>query len=92
MDGSSGCGIHILLEKQRRRISESKSADTVCEVMFMIDNSEMPIGFTMELAQHSDILTRFAQLPESRRKELTDGARNVDSRNEMRNYVESMFR
>ncbi len=28
----------------------------------MIDNSEMPIGFTMELAQHSDILTRFAEL------------------------------
>ena len=35
----------------------------------MIDNSEMPIGFTMELAQHSDILTRFAELPESRRNE-----------------------
>ena len=58
----------------------------------MIDNSEMPIGFTMELAQPSDILTRFAELPESRRNDLVDGARNVESRNEMRNYVESMFR
>ena len=92
MDGSSDRGFYILKEKPSWRIIRRKSAETICEVMFMIDNSEMPIGFTMELAQHSDILTRFAQLPESRRKEITDGARNVESRNEMRNYVESMFR
>ena len=30
--------------------------------MNMIDNHELPIGFTMELAQHSDILNRFAAL------------------------------
>lgn len=58
----------------------------------MIDNREMPIGFTMELAQHSDILTQFAGIPEARRRQLVDGARNVDSRQEMRDYVEHMFR
>lgn len=57
----------------------------------MIDNSELPIGFTMELAQHSDILARFAGLPESERQRIVNGARTVESRNEMRNYVESMF-
>ena len=57
----------------------------------MIDNSELPIGFTMELARHSDILTRFAGLSEKERDRIVDGARNVDSRDEMRNYVESMF-
>lgn len=57
----------------------------------MIDNSELPIGFTMELAQHSDILNRFAQLPESEKNQIVDGARQIDSRNEMRNYVENMF-
>ncbi|MEY8355982.1 hypothetical protein AALB39_21860 [Lachnospiraceae bacterium 54-53] len=57
----------------------------------MIDNSELPIGFTMELAQHSDILTRFAGLPEERRNQIANGARNIESRDEMRNYVESMF-
>ncbi len=57
----------------------------------MIDNSELPIGFTMELAQHSDILTRFAGLSDNERDRIVDGARNVDSRDEMRNYVESMF-
>lgn len=58
----------------------------------MIDNSELPIGFTMELAQHSDILNRFGQLPESEKNQIVDGARQIDSRNEMRNYVENMFR
>lgn len=58
----------------------------------MIDNQELPIGFTMELAQHSDILNRFASLPKPEQERIVDGARAVDSRNEMRNYVENMFR
>ncbi|MGN0355176.1 MAG: hypothetical protein ACI4EI_08900 [Muricoprocola sp.] len=57
----------------------------------MINNEELPIGFTMELAQHSDILNRFAQLSEQEQKNVIDGARKVKSRNEMRDYVESIF-
>ena len=57
----------------------------------MIDNHELPIGFTMELAQHSDILNKFAGLPDEERRRLVDGARQVNSREEMRNYVEHMF-
>ena len=57
----------------------------------MIDNRELPIGFTMELAQHSEVLNRFAALPENRRNEIVNGARSIESRAEMRNYVESMF-
>ena len=58
----------------------------------MIDNHELPIGFTMELAEHSDILNRFAQLPHLEQEPLIEGARQVSSRQEMRDYVESMFR
>ena len=57
----------------------------------MINNEELPIGFTMELAQHSDILNRFAQLPKAEQQTVIDGAKNVQSRDEMRNYVESIF-
>ena len=56
----------------------------------MIDNQEFPIGFTMELAQHPDILNHFAQLSETEQKSIVDGARNVKSHNEMRNYVENI--
>jgi len=57
----------------------------------MIDNQELPIGFTMELAQHSDILNRFAGLNKQEQDALINGARLVDSREEMREYVSNMF-
>ena len=57
----------------------------------MIDNEELPIGFTMELAMHSDILNHFAQLPENEKQSIVNGARQVSSHEEMRDYVENMF-
>ena len=57
----------------------------------MIDNQELPIGLTMELAQHSDILNRFASLPQSQQDSIVNGAREITSRSEMRNYVVNMF-
>ncbi len=58
----------------------------------MIDNEELPIGFTMELALHSDALNRFAGLSKTEQDSIVDGAREVHSREEMRSYVENMFR
>lgn len=58
----------------------------------MIDNHELPIGFTMELAQHSDILNKFAELSKEEQAVIIDGAKHARSRNEMRHYVENMFR
>lgn len=52
----------------------------------MLDNQELPIGFTMELAQHSDILNQFAKLPEAEQNNIVNGARDISSKNEMRNY------
>lgn len=57
----------------------------------MIDNRELPIGFTMELAQHSDIMIQFSGLSKEEQNRIIDGAKDIDSRNEMRSYVESMF-
>lgn len=56
----------------------------------MIDNSELPIGFMMELAQHSDILVEFASMPKAKQKQIVEGARQVNTREEMRNYVENI--
>ena len=55
-----------------------------------IDNDELPIGFTMELALHSDILNKFAHMDKARQEQIGNGARTVNSRDEMRNYVESI--
>lgn len=58
----------------------------------MIDNDELPIGFMMELARHPDVLNRFVQLPDPEQKPVVDGARSINSRSEMRHYVESIFK
>lgn len=58
----------------------------------MIDNEELPIGFTMVLAMHSDALSRFSKLSKEAQQQYIDGARQVDSREEMRSYVENMFK
>ena len=58
----------------------------------MIDNEELPIGFTMELAMHSDALNRFANLSKTEQDSIVNGAREIHSHEEMRSYVENMFR
>lgn len=57
----------------------------------MINNQELPIGFTMELAQNSDSLNKFSQLPKVEQESIVNGAKEVKSRDEMRNYVNNMF-
>lgn len=57
----------------------------------MINNEELPIGFTMALAQHSDILSQFASLPDTEQHQIIEEARNVSSKEEMRNFVEHLF-
>ena len=58
----------------------------------MIKNEELPLGFTMELAQHSDVLNQFSKLSKTEQKSIIDKARDVQSRDEMRQFVESIFR
>ncbi|MGN0387875.1 MAG: hypothetical protein ACI4ER_03595 [Suilimivivens sp.] len=58
----------------------------------MIDNNELPLGFTMELAQHSDILNQFARLSKEEQASIVSGAKQVRSRSEMRSYVDNLFK
>ena len=56
----------------------------------MINNEELPIGFTMELAKHSDALIRFSGMTKDEQHEIIVQARNASSREEMRHLVESI--
>lgn len=56
----------------------------------MINNEELPIGFTMELAMHSDVLNQFSKLPKNKQDELVEGARNIKTKEAMQNYVSNM--
>ena len=57
----------------------------------MTFQDEFPIGFTMSLAQHTDILTQFATLSPHEQQRIVEGSRQVKSRREMQNYVENLF-
>ncbi|MDD6493025.1 MAG: hypothetical protein PUG54_12580 [Firmicutes bacterium] len=56
----------------------------------MINNEELPIGFTMELARHSDALIRFSNMEKNEQQSIINQAREVKSRSEMRHLVESI--
>lgn len=56
----------------------------------MMNNQEMPIGFIMELAQHTDVLNRFSKLSEPEQHAVIEQSRSMQSRDEMRAYVESL--
>lgn len=53
----------------------------------MINNEELPIGFTMELAQHSDSLIHFSNMSKGQQDVVISGAKQIKSREDMRNYV-----
>ena len=72
------------------RILIPKNSKRRSKMINYIDNDELPIGFTMELALHSDILNKFAHMDKTRQEQIVNGARTVNSRDEMRNYVESI--
>ena len=54
-------------------------------------DEEFPIGFTMSLAQHPDVLRQFASLSAGEQQQIVDGSRKMKSREAMQNYVENLF-
>ena len=49
----------------------------------MIDNEEMPIGFTMALSQNTDSMIRFSNMTANEQERVINGARQVKTRDEM---------
>lgn len=57
----------------------------------MIDNTELPMGFTMHLAQNQKAMAAFSKLTESEQQEVVENARNIRSYEEMKSYVDGGF-
>ena len=57
-----------------------------------LTSSDIPLGLGMALAQNTEALKKFALLSEDQRKSLIEGAHNVNSRREMRNYVNNIIK
>ncbi len=48
---------------------------------------EMPVGFSMALAQNPEAMQKFAMLSEDKKKQIIDGTHSVKSKQEMHEYV-----
>ncbi len=48
---------------------------------------EMPIGFSMALAQNPEAMQKFSLLTEDEKKQIIDGTHEVKSKQEMHEYV-----
>lgn len=53
-------------------------------------NGDMPLGFTMALAQNTDALNNFSKLSKDEKQNFINGASNIASKTEMQGYVNSL--
>lgn len=52
---------------------------------------EMPVGFSMALAQNPLAMQKFALLSEDKKKQIIDGTHSVKSKQEMHEYVNKII-
>lgn len=59
-------------------------------IMNFSNLDDMPLGFGMALAQDIDAMKQFSKLPVSKQKEIISKTRDVNSRQEMKAYVQQL--
>ncbi len=52
---------------------------------------EMPLGLGMALAMNPEAMQKFALLPEAKKQEIISGTHTISSKEEMRQYVETIL-
>lgn len=55
-----------------------------------ITNGDIPLGLGMALAQNVPAFEEFANMSETQRRAVIEGARKVSSKQEMQSYVENI--
>jgi hypothetical protein len=50
----------------------------------------LPLGFGMALAQNADAMQSFSALPKQQQEEIVDHTHQIQSKQEMQNYVQSL--
>lgn len=52
---------------------------------------EMPLGFSMALAQNPAAMEKFTGLSEEKKRAILAGTHSIQSKNEMRQYVDQIL-
>lgn len=56
-----------------------------------MNNSELPLGFGLALAQNTEAMEKFATLSDSQKQEIINGTHAITSKSEMREYVSKIL-
>lgn len=56
-----------------------------------MNNFEMPVGLGMALAQNPEAMLKFVSLPDEKKWQIVSGTHAVESREDMRKYVENII-
>lgn len=56
-----------------------------------MENYEMPMGLGMALSKNPEAMQKFAMLSESEKQEIIQGTHSVQSKEEMRRYVDNII-
>ena len=57
-----------------------------------MEQQQLPVGFSMALAQHPEAMAHFTSLSESEQQAIIDGTRSIQSREEMQTYVTRLMK
>lgn len=56
-----------------------------------MEKFDMPVGLGMALAMNPEAMQKFAMLPDEKKWQVVSGTHAVESRDEMRKYVENII-
>lgn len=56
-----------------------------------MERFEMPVGLSMALAMNPEAMQKFSGLPEAKKWEIVSGTHAVESREQMKKYVENII-
>lgn len=56
----------------------------------IINNSNIPMGFSMALSKNLDAMNYFSSIPHDKQQQIIDGTHNIRSKQEMNEYVKNI--
>ncbi|NLB35819.1 MAG: hypothetical protein GX824_00685 [Clostridiales bacterium] len=56
----------------------------------LLNESGVPLGFGMALAQNTQAMEHFTRLPKEKRKAIVDQTKGINSKGEMQAFVDNM--
>lgn len=56
----------------------------------IINNSDIPMGFSMALSKNLDAMSYFSSIPSEKQQEIINGTHSIRSKKEMSEYVKNI--